>query len=251
MNNSPIEFIRPENLNSESVKSWFSLKNPAFGVEGSTIPGMNVGLNSKEPEHIIQSNFKYLAQAIDTPGEQIALARQVHQTEVRLVDNGGIYEGTDGFISVTPGLALAIQVADCGAVLFGDAENKVIGAAHAGWRGAVGGIVLKTIQKMMELGAEAESIRVFVSPCLAQHNFEVGDEVAKHFSEHLVDRVNYAKPHVDLKGLIKNQLLDSGIREEYIQLDDRCTIDHESLFYSYRREGEKSGRMVGVIKLSN
>ncbi len=250
MKSSHIDFIRPEKLNDARIFSWFSLKNAHLKEEDQLIPGLNIGFNSKEHQNILLHNLNMLAEEIRMKPSNIALAEQVHKTEVKVVTNGGIYAETDAFVSNTPGIALGIQVADCGAVLFGDSVNKVIGAAHAGWRGAVGEIVPKTIYKMVELGADISKIKVFVSPCLSIHNFEVGEEVADKFEEHLIDRVNFKKPHVDLKGLINDHLIKSGIKETNIEVDERCTIDHEHLFYSYRREKEKSGRMVGIIKLN-
>ena len=251
MSSSEVKFIRPEKLNDGRVLSWFSLKNADLIEEGQQIPGLNIGFNSVERHDIILHNLKLLSDEIRTKTSNIALGEQVHKTNIKLVTKGGIFSETDAFVSNTPGVALGIQVADCGAVLLGDSWNKVIGAAHAGWRGAVSKIVPKTIQKMLELGAETSRIKAFISPCLAVHNFEVGEDVADQFPTNLVDHNSYEKPHVDLKGLIMEQLLFSGILPKNIECDNRCTIDHEDLFYSYRREKEKSGRMLGVIKINS
>lgn len=250
MNYSQIEFLRPENLNGPQIVSWFTLKNAHLNGDQRIIPGLNVGFNSNENQDVILKNLNILSAAINTPMKDIALANQIHSSNVELVDKGGIYPDTDAFVTKEAGLALAIQVADCGAVLLGDPKNKIIGIAHAGWRGAVAGIVPKVINMMIELGAERQQIRAFVSPCLSMHNFEVGEEVADQFSDHLVDRETYSKPHVDLKGLIQDQIINTGILQKNIIVDERCTIDHESLFYSYRREKEGSGRMAGIIKLN-
>lgn len=250
MKSSHIDFIRPVKINDARIFSWFTLKNPHILETGQQIAGLNIGFNSKEKQDILLHNLNMLATAIRTNTGSIALANQVHQNRVEVVTDGGIYTDTDAFVSNTPGIALGIQVADCGAILLGDSMNRVIGAAHAGWRGAIGNIIPNTIHKMIDLGAQVGSIKAFVSPCLAKHNFEVGEEVASQFSTHLVDRDNYDKPHVDLKGLIKEQLISSGLSELNIEIDERCTIDHEELFYSYRREKEESGRMVGIIKLN-
>tara|TARA_R110000868_G_scaffold396971_1_gene669417 strand:+ start:3090 stop:3851 length:762 start_codon:yes stop_codon:yes gene_type:complete len=250
MKSSHIEFIRPIKLNNARIFSWFTLKNLQFSEVDQLIPGLNIGFNSKERQDILLRNLNLIATAIRTNIKNLALANQVHKTTIKIVKEGGIYKDTDAFVSNTPGIGLGIQVADCGAVLLGDSRNRVIGAAHAGWRGAVDEIVPKTIKKMVELGANKEFINVFVSPCLAIHNFEVGEEVAVKFSNHLVDREHFEKPHIDLKGLLKEQLLNAGIKPINIEMDDRCTIDHKELFYSYRREKENSGRMVGIIKLN-
>ncbi|MEQ8525495.1 peptidoglycan editing factor PgeF [Gracilimonas sp.] len=246
---SRINFIKPELLNGEVISSWFTLRNQEAVHPGLDIPGLNLGLNTSEKASIVLSNRQRLLQEIGTDQERIVYGVQVHQTEIEEVTQGGIYEGTDGFVTKNSGLTLAIQVADCAAVLMGDAKNKVIGAAHAGWRGAVADIVPKTIQRMEKLGADARHIKVFVSPCISLHNFEVGEEVAVEFPEQFVDRTNYAKPHVDLKAFIRYQLLNEGIESNHIEVNDSCTIADEN-FYSYRRQKDKSGRMMGIIKLN-
>jgi YfiH family protein len=249
MKSTRIEFIRPENLNNARIFSWFSLKNPGLHANDHEISGLNIGLNTAEGQTALLENLHTLSQEIKTSIKDIALAEQVHGDRVKVVESGGIYSESDAFVTSTPGLAIAIQVADCGAILFGDPMNQVIGAAHAGWRGAVAGIVPKTIQQMQQLGADVDNIRVFIGPCLSLHNFEVGEEVSDLFPDNFVDH-SYVKPHVDLKGYIHQQLIDAGINGSYITIDERCTIDHDSLFYSYRREKEKSGRMAAIIKLN-
>lgn len=250
MTSSHIDFIRPDKLNNTRIFSWFTLKNSHLVEQNQHIAGLNIGFNSKESQDILLHNLNLLSTSIRTNTRDLALAFQVHKTHVQIVEEGGVYPDTDAFVSNKLGIALGIQVADCGAVLLGDSMNRVIGAAHAGWRGAVDEIVPKTIQEMVKLGANVEHINAFVSPCIAKHNFEVGDEVANQFDNHLVDRVTYSKPHVDLKQLLKEQLLSTGILAKNIEIDERCTMDKEELFYSYRREKEKSGRMVGIIKLN-
>ena len=250
MSTFQFEFTRPKELNNSRVMSWFSYKNPAYQTESSNINGLNLGFSSKEDQHIILHHIREYCNAIGLHHKDLALANQIHSTNVLVVEKGGHYPNVDAFVSKTPGVALGIQVADCSAVLFGDFENKVIGAAHAGWRGAVEGIVVKTLQKMIDIGANPHSIHTYISPCLAKHNFEVGTEVADKFPNHFVNNKDFSKPHVDLKGLIFEQLTDSKILSRNIEMDTRCTIDHERLFYSYRRENETSGRMMGIIKLN-
>jgi len=246
---SHIDFIKPDLLNNEKISSWFTLRNHNIVQVHGHIPGLNLGLNTSERMSVILTNREKLLDQIDVKPDQLAYAVQVHKTDIKEATEGGVYEDTDGFVTSKPSLAVAIQVADCAAILFGDDKNGVIGAAHAGWRGAAGGIVPETISKMKGLGAESESIKVFVSPCISLENFEVGEEVASEFPDQFVDRTNYAKPHVDLKAFIKYQLLNEGINEQNIEIDASCTISNEK-FYSYRRQKEQSGRMMGIIKLN-
>lgn len=213
------------------------------------IAGLNLGLNTDEAASVILNNRQSLLNELNANNDDIAYAVQVHETRVEEVQKGDVYSDTDAFVTNKKGLNLAIQVADCAAVLFGDAKHGVIGAAHAGWRGAVAGIIPKTVQRMRDLGAEPAHIQVFVSPCISLKNFEVGDEVAAKFPEQFVDRTNYAKAHVDLKGFIKHELQRAGILDDHIVIDPHCTIEDPS-FYSHRRQQQKSGRMMGIIKLN-
>lgn len=246
---SRINFIQPKYLNNETISSWFTLRNKETVHPKKPIGGLNLGLNTDEAASTVLANRQLLLNEIGIEESQIVYAVQVHQTDVKVVQKGGVYENTDGFVTTEPGLALAIQVADCAAVLMGDPQNGVVGAAHAGWRGAAGGIIPKTIQKMRDQGGNPSEIKVFVSPCISLKNFEVGEEVAKEFPDDFVDRTKYAKPHVNLKAFLRQQLVDAGIEPGHIEINDSCTIENEN-FYSYRRQKEKSGRMMGIIKLN-
>jgi len=245
---SHINFIRPTLLNNMQISSWFSLRNHEI-LHQNKIPGLNLGLNTDEEKEVVLQNRQLLRDEIGVGDNNIAFATQVHKTHVEVVEKAATYPETDAMVTRTPNIALAIQVADCSAVLLGDPENKIIGAAHAGWRGAADDIIPKTISKMKTLGAEIEQIQAFVSPCICLENFEVGEEVAAQFPDEFIDREHYKKPHVDLKAFIRFQLLNEGMLESKIELDTHCTIDDDR-FYSYRRQKEKSGRMMGVIKLN-
>lgn len=247
---SPLKFIRPRNLNESRILSWFSLKNAHYSVENARIPGLNVGFNSDENQDIILEQLHVLAKETDTSLKHIAIAQQIHSGNVKVVTKGGIYPDTDAFVSSTLGISLLIQVADCGAILLGDATNQVIGAAHAGWRGAHKGIVRKTVESMLTLGADVTTIEAYISPCISVDAFEVGQEVADLFPEQFVEKNQRTKPHVDLKGYIFDELVTTGILESHIVLDTGCTFNDDTDFYSFRREAEKAGRMAAVIKLN-
>lgn len=246
---SPIKSLYPQLLNDDTISSCFSLRNEQSVHTEREIPGLNLGMNTEESKAIVTKNRALWLRSIEVDSTQVAYAVQVHKTEVKEVKKAGLYEDTDGFVTVQKNLTLAIQVADCAAVLFGDAENKVIGAAHAGWRGAVGEIVPKTIRKMLKLGAQLSEISVFVSPCISAHNFEVGEEVAELFPDAFVERTNFTKPHVNLKAFIRHQLVSEGIASNRIEIEESCTLINPN-FYSYRRQKEKSGRMMGIIQLN-
>ncbi len=248
---SEIEHIEPALFREEDrILAYFSLKNPALAADGSgSIRGLNLGLNTGEPGKVIESNRRMFLESVGIHAERIAYADQVHGTRVQEVTEGGTYPETDGLITRVSGLALAIQVADCAAVLLADPENRVVGAVHAGWRGAAGDIVPSAIEKMKEAGAEPAGMKAFVSPCISRRHFEVGPEVAELFPDEFVDYESFAKPHISLKGFLEYQLIGCGLSEGRIEVHAGCTVADKSSYYSYRREKEKSGRMMGIISL--
>lgn len=241
--------IKPNSLNGKHIQAWFTLKNSDYRQSEQQIPGLNLGFNTSQSKGQVAKNRLALLTSLNIDPEWTAYADQVHSNRVQFVTEGGTYPSTDGLVTTIPGLTLAIQVADCAAVLLWDGVNKVIGALHAGWRGVVSDIVPLGIQKMKDKGAEPSKIESFISPCISQANFEVGLEVAEQFPDRFVNYFEFKKPHVDLKGFIKHQLLKQGISEDQIELRNECTIEESGKFYSYRREGDKSGRMLAMIKI--
>lgn len=244
--------IQPNILNgSESVQAWFTCKNADYNRVNQHIPGLNIGFNTDEKEEIVEQNRKDLLSKLKIDERDMAYAGQVHGNRVQVVTDGGTYADTDALITQIPGLALAIQVADCAAILLADDSKNIIAAVHAGWRGAAGDILPNAIKKMMALGAEAKNMKAFISPCISQHNFEVGSEVAEKFPAEFVDLQSYKKPHVDLKGFLRHQLVAQGLNKEGIEVHKGCTVADSQRFYSYRREQQQSGRMLGLIRLYN
>jgi len=236
-------------VDGTGVQAWFTLKNPQFKSVDCSIAGLNLGFNTPDAADIVKQNRSLLLSKLNLDARWLAYADQVHGSRVRVISEGGTYGATDGLITSLPGLTLAIQVADCAAVLLWDSTNNVIGALHAGWRGAVAGILSQGIQMMKQQGAEIEQMNAFISPCISQAHFEVGPEVAEHFPEPFVERNRYAKPHVDLKGVLRQQLTDEGIKRSNIEVSKACTFADDEHFYSYRREGKESGRMMGLIQI--
>ena len=173
---------------------------------------------------------------------------QVHGTRIARVSRatGGPVPATDGLVTTKPGLALAVLTADCVPVLAADSDAGVIGVAHAGREGAVGGIVPSLIGAMTSLGASPDRITVLLGPAAAGEHYELPDE--------MVDEVEAALPGsrsrtvagtagVDLRKGITRQLAELGVRK--VDSDPRCTIADESL-YSYRRQG-RTGRQACLI----
>ena len=162
-------------------------------------------------------------------------------------------------MSCSAGTALGVRIADCVPILLADPGAGVIAAVHAGWRGTVGNIVGKTVQKMCFLGASAEDIRAAIGPHISMANYEVGEEVAKEVLravgeqsltfDHLRSSDTPGKFLCGLGAVNKTLLLQAGLREEHIDLSTECTFADSELFYSHRRMGEKRGTMMGIIAI--
>lgn len=243
-----IELIHPAVFTDE-VTAFFTLKSNNYKPSGSKINGLNLGFNTGEHAEVVSKNRSNLRKQSGIDSKNIAFADQVHGDQVKFVTTGGTVENRDALITQTTGLALAIQVADCAAVLIYEPESRTIGAVHAGWRGAAAGIVPKTLRMMKKRGALLSSAKAYISPCICEAHFEVGLEVAEKFPATFVDYERFPKPHVNLKSFLKHQLLKGGLNQANIEVDNGCTVENKERFYSYRREKEKSGRMLAVIQM--
>ncbi len=243
-----MKIIKPEIFEANNIQAGFTLSNRNVINTNGEIPGLNLGHNTGVDNQEIEGNIDHFLSKYEIPENQLAMASQVHGRNITYVTTGGIYKDTDALITDTPGIMLGIRVADCAALLLADIKNSVISAVHAGWRGAALGVLPDTIEEMKFRGADPESISAFISPCLSDSIFEVGEEVAEQFPSEFVDYKSFVKPHLDLKGFLKHQLMNDGVPEHNIDMDKGCTLSDNS-FYSYRRERGKAGRMLGFIRM--
>jgi polyphenol oxidase len=180
----------------------------------------------------------------------VAFTEQVHEARVARVDRPCTVAGHDGLVTRQPGLLLGTVAADCALILLADVRNGVVGACHAGWRGAVAGIVGETLSRMADLGAEPAHTRAFIGPCISLEAFEVGEEVASRFEpRHVHRRDEWPRPHVDLRGAVAHQLRQGGVPEDLIEVSGDCTLLQPETYYSYRGEGGTAGRLLGLIGL--
>ncbi|MCH8567984.1 MAG: peptidoglycan editing factor PgeF [Balneolales bacterium] len=229
-------------------KACFSKVNPAHQASVN-VKGLDLGYNTIEKDEITQRNREEWIRCCGAKVEHASWGIQVHGNRVQQVDTPGIFPATDAMVTNKPGIALAVFVADCAGVLLADPDAGVIATAHAGWKGAAADIVNETIREMEKLGANPARMKAFVSPCISFENFEVGEEVAVQFPEEVVDR-SYLKPHINLKEFVRMQLLAAGLPEGEISVHPDCTFVNED-YFSYRRQKEKSGRMMGIIFLKS
>ncbi len=232
------------------VSGWFTRKNSRLIGKGNRIEGLDCGFNTASSDTEATENRSLVFETLNLNPGDVAFAKQVHGDRIEVVSAGGVYPDADALITEKHGCTLAIQVADCAAVLLADPDSHIVAAVHAGWKGAVAGIIPKTVEKMSRLAtARPDRMLVYISPCISQQYFEVGEEVSALFPDWFVDRESFANDHVDLKGYVIQQLRDTGIPGRQIYADPACTYRETHEYYSYRREKEKAGRMLALIQL--
>jgi len=226
----------------------------------------NCGFGSADDPARVAENRRRCAAHLDLPFEALLTVHQVHGRDVSVVDKPwahGQAPKADAMVANRPGVALGILAADCAPVLFADPEARVIGACHAGWRGALGGVAEATVAAMCRLGAEPQRIEAAIGPCIAQRSYEVGPEFPRPFLEQDESNADLFAPpctasgarpgHMmfDLAGYIARRLAAAGLRSVAAVPCDTCR--EESRFFSYRRatlRGEKDyGRNLSAIAL--
>lgn len=240
-----IRVVRPTIFDNNKVVAGFSTRHG--GESGGDLTSLNLSKSVNDEPAVVDRNRKMFFGDLGLSVERLALAGQVHGVNVANADVPGLYPDTDGLVTSETGLVLCLTAADCASVLLADESTGVIGACHAGWRGAAGGIVGKTLDQMVALGARTTKMRAYISPCISVENFEVGEEVASQFPEKYVNRAR-TKPHVDLAGFLEGQLVAEGIPVTSIENSRICTISDDR-FFSHRGDGGQTGRMMGCIAL--
>jgi hypothetical protein len=229
------------------------------GVSTGDLAGLNVGYGSNDDRAAIDENRRRAIAGV-LPGAELATVHQVHSATVVQVERPcaqGDRPRADAMVTDRPNLLLGILTADCAPVLFADAEAGVIGAAHAGWRGAFAGVTDATIVAMEVLGARRERIRAAIGPCIAQPSYEIDEAFRARFLDEEAANARFfieaadGRPHFALEPYIAARLESAGIATfDAMGLDTYADPDR---FYSYRRathRGEPDyGRQVSLIGL--
>lgn len=228
------------------------------GASSGIFAGLNCGVGSSDQAEIVEINRARVVAALDLAPGQLVSLHQVHSAEVVRVD--GPLPGrlrADAMVSAVPGIGLGILTADCQPVLFCDPLSGVIGAAHAGWRGARDGVLEATLAAMIDLGARPENTRAVIGPTISQRAYEVGQEFFDSFRGDDPASVRFfangapGKYHFDLPGYGLARLRAAGIGQA--EWTGHCTYSDAGRFFSYRRSthaGEQDyGRLISVIRL--
>jgi YfiH family protein len=225
------------------------------GVSVGPRASLNLGVRWGDDAAAVEENRRRLAHHAGYDPGALQVTRHVHGTAVwRVGEPQPEPAEFDGLVCDRPGPVLAAFAADCIPLLFADPEARVIGAAHAGWRGTVGGIAANVVARMVELGARADRIRVALGPSIGPCCFEVGPEVVEQFRAALGALPGLVVPgprkdHVDLRVATRAVLDRAGVRPELVDAAPPCTRCEADRFFSYRRDGKDGGVHMAFIAM--
>lgn len=209
----------------------------------------NLSYSVDDNKEIVNSNRALFFNKLGLNEKMVSYQKQVHEDKINRVSSYGSCGESDALITIKMNLGLAISSADCPAIFIYDPIQKVIAAVHSGWRGTEKKILMKTIQKLKaEFNSDASNLICYIGPSISQKNYEVQEEVASKFDKKFLS-VNKNKFYLDVAGANYKMLTDEGVKEANIQVSDLCTYEYETLLHSYRRDGQKSGRALGVIAM--
>lgn len=237
---------------------WFTRQG---GVSGGIYAGLNAGLGSGDELDKVRENRERVRAAMGAA--HLLTVHQYHSAEVVRVEGpfSGPAPKADAMVTNRPGIALGILTADCGPLLFADSEAGVIGAAHAGWGGAVGGVIEATLAAMTDLGAHRDRIVAALGPTLAQASYEVGPEFVERFTDRDPGNARFfhhpegaPRPFFDLPAYIGHRAVRAGMTPDRFADLARDTYAEPDLFYSYRRSVHRKepdyGRLIAAIMLT-
>jgi polyphenol oxidase len=229
------------------------------GVSKGIYASLNIALGSKDDREAVLENRRRAVEAV-LPGSGLARVYQIHSPDVVMITSANNQNDPpkgDAMVTSTPGVLLGISTADCVPVLFADSEAGVVGAAHSGWKGAIGGVNEATLAAMEALGADRGRIICAIGPCIAQKSYEVDDAFFQNFAEH--DPANerffgagkVGHHQFDIEGYVASRLAAAGISR--IECLGQDTYSQADRFFSYRRTchlGESDyGAQISLIGL--
>jgi YfiH family protein len=223
------------------------------GFSQTPYTSLNLGLSTGDnSEDVIKNRVRFF-ESLAIEEKNVASSGQVHGKEILFAEKAGRYQGYDSIVTKEKNLFVAVSIADCCPVLLYDKKNEVVAAIHAGWRGTVANIVNETLMQMnKKFGANGENIFAFIGACISEKSFEVGKEVAEQFENSFVSKSNTRdKFLVDLKSANLKQLKDFGVQTKNIEVSPFCTVNNNDQYFSYRKEGKESGRMLAIIGMKS
>ncbi len=229
------------------------------GLSEGLYAGLNCGLGSGDDPARVQENRARVARHLGALHAGVLTVYQIHSAVAVTVDQPIARDAlpkADAVVTRTPGLAIGVLTADCTPVLFADPVAKVVAAAHAGWRGAVGGVLEAAVREMERNGAERSRIRAAIGPTIHQLSYEVGPEFEAEVVARDADDARFfavppgrSRAHFDLPGYVEKRLQNLGLG--VVQRSSVCTYENELRFYSFRRSTHRQepdyGRQISAI----
>jgi YfiH family protein len=261
MTPSPLKPLQAEALAFRGIQHAFFTREG--GVSSGLYHSLNGGLGSSDDSDNVHENRRRMADFMGTLSDTFLSLYQIHSPDVVTVTEPWSLHHrpkADAMVTRVEGLTLAIATADCGPILFVDPEARIIGAAHAGWKGALFGVLEATLQAMENIGASRHRITAVLGPTISQRIYEVGPEFKEHFltveklyASFFKNGIKQEKSFFDLPGFIEHRLTKADIAN-FASLR-QCTYSDEQRFFSYRRtthRGEKDyGRLISAIALTS
>lgn len=233
--------------NFPEIKFGFSTKE---GLHRLDPYYFNLSYNVDDKKERVAENRKYFFDYIGINEENTAFQTQVHSDIIKITDEPGLPGESDALITNKPNLALAVTSADCAAIFIYDKSKKVIAAVHSGWKGTAKKILNKTLAILKDkYNSDPASLYVYMAPSISERNYQVGKEVAKKFNRKYLKR-RWFKRYLDIKKANYDMLIEFGIPKDQIEISNLCSYEQLNLLHSYRRDGKKSGRALGVIMIT-
>jgi len=194
-----------------------------------------------------------LAKALDIDAAHMVMMTQVHGSVIHVIDRAWNPSTPslvgDGLITRRNDVLLRVRIADCAGVLFWDPITAIVAAVHSGWRGTKENIAGACVEQLVALGCVPSDIRVYISPCASGERYNVREDVAAHFPQHIRRSASAADTWLfNNKAAISDQVLNAGVSQTHLCVDPSCTISDER-FHSYRRDGQAAGRNAAFIGL--
>ncbi len=231
----------------------------AGGVSDGLYASLNCGLGSRDDATLVSENRSRIAAALGAAPGSVITPHQVHSATAVIAERPWTRETmpkADAIVTRTRGLVIGILTADCAPVLLADPEAGVVAAAHAGWRGALGGVLAETVATMERLGARRGRIRAVVGPCINQPAYEVGPDFESTFVTAAAEHARFferphasSRPHFDLPRFVAETL--AALELDTVEMQSLCTYEDESRFFSYRRATHRQepdyGRQISAI----
>lgn len=253
-----LNILQPEWAERFGLQAGFTTRNG--GVSRQPFNSLNLAFHTEDLQANVEGNRSTLARAFDLPSHLLLTVKQVHGSNVLVIDEPNpdlthfLQIECDAVVTDQPGIMIGILVADCYPVLLVEPQRKVFAAVHVGWRGAADGIIGKTVQVMQRnFDVRPENLYAAVGPGIGAHKYEVDRPVREAFRrgsghwERIAEEKELGKWRLDLRRSCELQLRDAGIDPGRVEAAGECTCCHKELFFSYRRDGGRTGRQMGFI----